>query len=309
MSSKRRRPSTPPLSSWPLLCLLGAVMVLGCFKPSILDNTFACGPNGSCPSGFSCLLDRCRQNGVDAGSVIDIKPEMPEVPVDVVDGPPEMAPVCPKPPLAGCTARDGLACDPVCQSGCCSNQKCSALNTDGEFGCVALVGVKIWHLNEPCDPSNRGLPDRTDNCSPGLICVEGNTARTCLKLCRDDSDCGDTTCEKRPLELKPGSPEVHVCGLEPTVCNPTVQTNSGCGTGRTCYLLASDKVNGDTTVCEISSGGTSPNESCLTSRDCAPKLTCAGSVCRPVCAVAPAADICPAGNTCQSSGKSFDFCF
>lgn len=215
---------------------------------------------------------------------------------------------------AGCTALAGLACDPVCQTGCCTSQKCSDLysGTGPTLGCVP--NKPSFGLLQPCTPSNSTTPQRADNCNPGLVCVDGLRGSFCLKLCRTDDDCGTVKCEDRPIEVTSTSALARVCAIEKTPCDPTNAANSGCPAGRFCYLTDTDPT-GDTTVCEITTGDARRTDACLNSRDCFQNLTCTtkGSTihtCQPVCSHASATDTClTMGTQCQATGKDFDYCF
>ena len=304
--------------------LVGAVLVVGCYKPSIQDGSLGCGPNSSCPDGFHCMSDRCFLFRVDASTSDgdgSMKVDLP------IDGSPDMSDasdageVCvPRTAISGCIPRSELKCDPVCQTGCCTSQKCSALyaasgpSATTSLGCVENLAAR--GLGERCDVVGAATTDRHDNCSPGLVCVEGNVGNFCLKLCRGDGDCDGTRCELRTLEVAKASNSASVCGLAPTSCNPTPSaSNTGCPTNQVCYLVESGGSSDNQTVCEIRSGGAARNLSCTQSRDCLAGLTCpttgAGAgICRPVCSRSSTPDPCPVGTTCQASGSGdFGFCF
>ena len=223
----------------------------------------------------------------------------------------------PRQATAGCTPQMGLACDPVCQTGCCTNQKCTAVNRGATGSDVAALdcsqGVWLRGEGETCDVANAGTDLRTDNCLPGLLCVAGDAEKLCMRLCRSDADCGGTTCGSRQIE-RPGVYQASVCGLPSTTCNPSGGAAvSGCPIGQTCYLVRSTAP--DRTVCDISSGEGSNGTSCKSPFDCLPGWTCpqagAGAGrCRPVCSHegASATAGCPIGLTCQNSGATYDLC-
>jgi len=304
--------------------LVGVVTLAGCYKPSIQDGALGCGPNNSCPDGFHCMSGHCFLFRVDAAAS---DADGGAIKVDVqVDGSPDLSDasdageVCvPRTAISGCSVRSDLACDPVCQTGCCTSQKCSALyNGEGpsavtKLGCVDNVAAR--GLGERCDVQGAATKDRKDNCSPGLICVEGNVGNFCLKLCRGEGDCDGTRCELRTLEVAKAANSVSVCGLAPSTCDPTLNANSaGCTANHVCYLVESSGGADGQTVCEIRSGETARNLSCTQSRDCLAGLTCpttgAGAgICRPVCSRKTTPDGCPTGTTCQASGSDFGFCF
>jgi len=306
--------------------LVGTAVAPGCYKPSILDGALHCGPNNSCPDGFQCVSDRCHRRGVDGSasdSEVSMKPDtQSEAPVDTSTDAPDATDGCvPRTAPAGCTPQSDSTCDPVCQTRCCTSQKCSAVyNGEGPsantgFRCFDSTATR--RLGERCDVQGAATQNRQDNCAPGLICVEGNVGNYCLQLCRGDGDCAEagTRCEPRTIELAKAANSVSVCGLAPTTCDPTLNAASaGCPANLVCYLVESNQSQGDKTVCEIRSGETPRNLSCSRSRDCLAGLTCPTSgpgagICRPVCSRAATPDSCPPGTTCQASGATYDFCF
>lgn len=287
----------------------------GCYKPSIKDGGLACGVGDSCPEGFSCALRRCFRAVQDAAPAeVRIDAAMESRPPDAGN---DAVACTPQAGIPGCAAQADLACDPVCQTKCCPGQKCTAVNGGTAPGGAADLGCRTLQapprlLGETCDPSDAGTPERSDNCAAGLICIDGNNGASCFKLCRGDTDCAaGTRCEERPIETAAGSHVASVCGLPPTPCDPTLNPLSGCPSPRVCYLVTSDRANGDTTICEITSGE-KRNLSCRYSRECLTGYTCAASgpgagYCRPACArMLP---LCPAGTTCQGFGRTYDYCY
>ena len=174
----------------------------------------------------------------------------------------------------------------------------------------------LREFNTLCDVTEAGTPNRTDDCVPGLIGIVGNVGSYCLHLCRTENDCAPGLhCEQRLIEGDNGHFAAFVCGLpsNPTPCDPLSDTNSGCPANRPCYLVTPNAAAGDTTICEISSGG-KHNVSCQYSRECLPKYTCAdvgpgAGVCLPVCANAASTTQCPTATTCQNFGKEYDYCY
>lgn len=303
-----------------VLLLLG---VGGCYRPSLKEGGLACAPtNLSCPDGYSCHEGYCYSGPSDAGS-----DRMTDAPTDRtggdgldgsardMDGPStdgDAAACVPRQATAGCTPQVDLACDPVCQTGCCTSQKCTAVNRGaagpGAAALACSTGMWLRTEGETCDVANAGTELRTDNCLPGLLCVAGDAEKICMRLCRGDADCAGTTCESRQIE-RPGVYQASVCGLPTTTCNPTGSAGTGCPAGQTCYLVRSAAP--DRTVCDISSGEGSNGTSCQSPFDCLPGWTCpqagAGAGrCRPVCSHDQGA--CPIGLTCQATGTTYDLC-
>jgi hypothetical protein len=152
-------------------------------------------------------------------------------------------------------------------------------------------------FGEPCDAFGAGTSTRTDNCVPGLVCVDGNVGATCLRRCPTGTECGATSCENRQVDLQVAATSP-VCGLPATTCDPVEST--GCPAGQICYLEAGR------TICEITSGEV-VNGSCLHSRECLLHFTCAAGGpgtgrCLRACANGTA---CPGATVCQPDGYCF----
>jgi hypothetical protein len=303
-----------------LAILLGAA---GCYRPSLKDGGLACSKTSLlCPEGYSCIDGHCYRGD----AAVDRTPDAPSDRMGgggadgaTTDGAPDGdANACqPRQAPAGCTPQAGLVCDPVCQTGCCTNQKCTAVNRgDGDSSTAALDcarGSWLRDVGETCDVANAGTELRNDNCLPGMLCVAGDAEKICMKLCRNDGDCtGGARCESRQIE-RSGKYLASVCGLPTAACNPAdLVATTGCPAGLTCYLLRTST--GDRTVCDISSGDGGNGMSCTFPYDCLPGWTCpqvgpGAGRCQPVCShdgTAPAG--CPIGLTCQTTGTTYDLC-
>lgn len=328
----RVRPPVDAGSGWAaLLVLLGVTFIsaAGCYRPSITDGGLVCAAmTPACPDGYSCLEGHChRPTQGDASVPSDLAAERPVNPDATGDadaakdtGPDltsdaDAAMCVVRQALSGCTPQGGGACDPVCQTGCCTDQKCTALSsgmadsTTASLGCAKLDAGR--NLGDTCDVKNAGTAARSDNCLAGLLCVTGNSDSICFKMCRNDMDCaGGAKCEMRPIEPKRNL--ASVCGLPTSTCDPT--DKAICPDKRTCYLITPDKDTGDRTVCDISSGGKGNGASCTYAFECFPGWTCpatgAGAGrCQPVCAHSgTSAGVCPPNLTCQTKGKDYDIC-
>lgn len=321
-----------------LICLgLASSGAVGCYRPSIKDGGLMCAEATlACPDGYMCLGGRCRSpNQGDASVAPDMSGDRAVNPEtgDGGDGGPakeagsedaDAAMCVDRQAMAGCTPKAGLVCDPVCQTGCCTTEKCTALSigvggtTTATLGCSKLEGQR--HLGETCDPSNAFTSTRNDSCEAGLLCIVGNSDAICMKLCRDDEDCATgTKCQMRfidgpsPSATKP-TYSASVCGPPNTPCTPAGQATAGCPDGQTCYLITPDKNAGDRTVCDITSGDKGNGASCTYPFECLPGWTCPATGpgagrCQPVCARAgTSAGSCPRTLNCQTTGRDFDLC-
>lgn len=158
-------------------------------------------------------------------------------------------------------------------------------------------------LEQTCSPSNRGTPNRTDDCAAGLVCVDGNGPSLCLRNCDDPTVCDQGPCEQRQVEID--GPLVNVCGLGSQTCDPVHQNQPpACPAGRICYVAAG------TTICEFQSGD-KRSTACSYARECLPGFTCpadglGSGYCRRICN-----DVVPCDQgTCQPiAGSAFGYCY
>jgi hypothetical protein len=303
----------------------------GCYRPSIVDGSDGGGllcavDPDPCPDGFSCVLGRCWRGQWDAGMTA-IGAAGPDVSESVDLPRDESAELAPSggacvpnttPPVTDCHPQSGLACDPVCQTGCCAGQKCSTVSQSGvvnslvgKLGCVPFD--KRRAAGEPCSPMNLDSGDRSDDCLPGLVCIVGDFIPLCFPLCRRDDDCPEGgVCEERATDPTQGF-LASVCSLPRATCNPIAMT--GCSAGRSCYLTGFDPVAGDTTICDIV-GSDRTNGACAASHECIPGYTCPtvgpGALhCRRLCARGVGSQGCPAGpspETCLEYGQLYGYC-
>src|SRR4051794_8602799 len=189
---------------WPFaVAILAGGVPFGCYKPNIKDGGLRCnldaGIGKSCPEGFRCdtsmSTPTCWRNpdgGVDR-------------PFDAGDGGVDMqmmetkpeAPVC-FDARPDCTPRDGGLCDPYCQTGCACGTKCS-LNTLGALTCNPPHPVVFPRtvMQDCMEPISAGTSSQTDNCGPGLVCVDqGCPFARCFQFCRGDDDCPTSACSR-----------------------------------------------------------------------------------------------------------------
>jgi hypothetical protein len=311
-----------------LLGVLGVAGVSACYNPTF-KGSFKCNHlyyagQGDCPDGYSCspATDLCVKGSVSAidGGGQDLpaeKPAMethPEVAMDVPpeatpDLPAEAPPVC-IPPVQPCTSDMSKKCDPLCQTGCNCQEKCSAITTgamSGTLTCNVPLPSRARALGEACDVSSGGTAQQTDNCAPGLVCRDDACGSRCYKLCKIDADCPMSTCT---IDLGGGT---KVCDVQATTCNPVGNSSTpmGCpGMVQGCYLSTTVT---DRTVCDCPFKAGGPQASCVISRDCFPGLVCVdatgtgNATCHQACNIA--SPDC-GGLTCMpfNRSKKYGFC-
>jgi hypothetical protein len=309
------------------LAVLAAGLIAGCYSPK-LTGAFKCNldyePAFQCPDGYHCVSGFCTNgstpipiNNSDAGDAshdmvpdrMEVHPETPSIDATTADVPPDLG--C-TPPAPICTPDMTKMCDPLCQSGCGCKQKCSAI-TDGAMAgtltCNMPLATRPRVAGEQCDQASAGSAAQTDNCGPGLVCLQDSCNFRCYRFCKTDADCPMSTCTK-PVGNGP-----KVCDVPNTACDPVGPSGgvTGCPTmTQACYLSKSVK---DRTYCDCPSpaGAGGPNSSCTTETDCFGGLACVmvggSSLCRPVCSLAAGANDCVA-TTCTPINKStkFGFC-
>jgi len=285
---------------WPFaLAILAGAVQLGCYKPNIKDGGLKCnldaGVGKSCPEGFKCDMSRltCWRNpdgGVDR-------------PSDVVDGPVDGS-MDMKSDVAcfevrpDCTPGPGM-CDPACQTGCACGTKCS-VNTLGALTCNTPhpLGFPRAVMQDCMEPISPGTAAQTDNCGPGLVCVDQGCAfPRCFQFCKNDGDCPTSACSRDLGTTAPSTQKVCEVPFADT-CVPLPQ-NSGCGpasSGMACYLSST---NPSHTICDCPFNALMANQPCMRSRDCVRGLVCvdkgngATPTCLQVCKLSNNGSDCP----------------
>ena len=301
-----------------LLVLAFVASVVACYKPTIGDK-LKCNNNydpsaGQCPDGYHCGGEFCVKGPVPPdGGAVDVGSDKPaphpDAPIEMmpVDMQPDVPLVC-NMPVAGCMADTSKGCDPVCQKGCTGcTQKCS-VNALGAPTCNTPLQTRPRGLGEACNISSLNSSAQTDDCAPGLVCLNDACNSRCYKFCKTDMDCPMSTCT---VDAGGG---VKVCDVQAVTCNPI---KNGMPTGcpadtQGCYLSTTVT---DRTVCDCPFKAGPTNSSCVLSRDCFPGLVCVdvlgtgSSICRPVCSLAPGASDC-VGTTCMAlkGSKKYGFC-
>ncbi|HVU52814.1 MAG TPA: hypothetical protein VHL80_19165 [Polyangia bacterium] len=313
---------------------LAAVLAARCYNPVISEKlqcnkTYQAGA-GDCPDGYHCGDDgHCHKGptgagggaggragsggaaGGGAGGHTDGGAGMTAGASgsggSPVDSGTDMPVAC-NTPLSGCTAdTTGETCDPVCQAGCACHEKCS-VNTAGTLTCNEPLALRAKGLGEGCNYASLGTAAQTDDCMPGLVCLQDACASRCYRFCKTDADCPLSTCSRN------AGGGVKVCDVQSTTCNPV--KNNGMPTGcpaeaQGCFLLPNGT---DTTLCDCP-GASPPNTLCGNSRDCFPGLVCVdvggtgSAICRPACGLATSAMDCP-GSTCTAikGSKKYGYC-
>jgi hypothetical protein len=280
-----------------LLTIVVSLACVGCYKPNFGDS-LRCyapadgGPN-SCPEGFSC--DRasgyCRRP--DGGNVD--RPVGSDA--DATEGGPPV--ICLDGGRPVCEASDAGMCDPYCQTGCDGCRKKCSVNSLQSITCneVPATAGGLKQVMEQCTIFSDKLDAQTDDCAPGLVCLEDGCRRRCYRFCRDDSDCASAGCNR------PVGNGLKVCDV-PFVdgCVPLGGgLNTGCGgpmrETEACYISSSHPTR---TICDCPFMARGEQSPCTRSRDCLPGLVCAytpvdGPICLRVCRRSLNGTDCPAG--------------
>jgi len=255
----------------PFALLLAGAVPLACFKPAIVDGGLKCNMTAgakACPDGYVCdhADGRCTRHPTDAGKDVsgDVLTDVPAS--EVGDLLSEDGPACFQ-PVAGCTSGAGT-CDPTCQTGCACRQKCS-VSTNGTLTCNApqMQGFPRG-LMQSCTYESLGSNQQTDNCGPGLVCVDDECFPRCYKFCQTDNDCTTASCTR---DIGGGQKVCDVPFVD--TCVPLMGgQNTGCtGNTMSCYLSSTTPMH---TICDCPQGASGPNGPCTKSRECNRGLAC-----------------------------------
>jgi hypothetical protein len=226
---------------------------------------------------------------------------------------PDVIESCPEPNLPCSGAPAPGICDPVCQLGACNwcTEKCTYISdgTNKQPACVPKTGKGVFP--DSCDNSKP-----FDDCAPGSICLPpavGDTTAYCFELCARTADClGGPACGQRALSPAGGSvgvcdPPYDLCGIDGTCCDPLGSPPglTPCPANRVCLLVSPDLSSRHSqTMCDFGYGGQRVSQSCASSRDCLPKMTCVRNACQQVCSTAYP---CASG-TCTWWGDEYGYC-
>jgi hypothetical protein len=179
-------------------------------------------------------------------------------------------------------------CDPVCNTGCPSGQRCD-IGGVGQGVCITTSG-ETQNTGQSCTASQT-----TDTCVAQDSCLTDGVTSMCFRLCYADSDCASTSacCDISIGDGNGNSIGFQACGM-PSSCDPTSTSGGGCPSGNACYPLpcASHPDN-----VECGTAGSSVG-ACTYVNDCASGYTCVGQTptCQRTCRLA--APNCPNGTTC-----------
>jgi hypothetical protein len=182
----------------------------------------------------------------------------------------------------------GPPCDPTNAASACGADKtcivgCRSNGTSG--GMCVMAGNKA-----PGAACN-------DDCVQGAECFKysctAGVVRACLRLCKDDSECGQGRCN---LQIPCGSTVTPYRSCSQP-CDPVGPATSGCAAGLSCFVFA-----GEIPDCDCPGGKRSDGDGvpCTNSDTCQAGFLCVSMAgaksCRPLCRLA--APQCEAGRTC-----------
>ncbi|HEV3032122.1 MAG TPA: hypothetical protein VG319_10805, partial [Polyangia bacterium] len=221
-------PSPWRARGWAVLAasLAAAAMLggAGCYNPSIATGSFKCNTgykagSGDCPDGFHCSDGFCIKG---TPTLVEPQPDVaPEAQPDVAaETKPDVTPDLlsePAPcnlPVTGCAPASSGKCDPVCQTGCTGCHEKCASNTAGTLTCNVPLDTRARGLGENCDIASKDQAAQTDNCAPGLVCLDDACGSRCYHYCKSDADCPMSTC------THDAGGGIKTCDVQAVTCNP-----------------------------------------------------------------------------------------
>jgi hypothetical protein len=302
-----------------VVILVGGAGGSGCFKPSVVDGGFLCNTSflPDCPDGYKCdgTVNVCRRIGADAAvdQAIEVKADGPAIEhaADTHDAVIVADAAC-FAPVTNCAADTSKGCDPVCQKGCTGcHQKCSVITTGtvpGTPTCNEPSPTLPRTEGQSCSPVSEGESAQTDDCEPGLVCVEESCGTLCVRFCRADKDCPNSTCTR----MLPGG--LMGCDVPPSACNPVTALDGGAtncaAAAQGCYLSPTAT---DQTFCDCPAHAQPPGTACTDSRDCVRGLTCVDAtggnnfLCHITCTLVGPTSGCQGTETCHALGNNVKF--
>jgi hypothetical protein len=200
-------------------------------------------------------------------------------------------------------------CDPVKQTGCAANQKCTADIMGGALSCVADRATK---LGDECAMFPTVPVPATDPCQKSLWCVpdlQSGLFFSCRQFCSTDADCTQGAVvdadNKGRCVLKLPSANKHKFCTQ--ACDPTINGSGDCVVlGTSCRVT----VDGTTeyTNCDGERGTAEEGMPCAAA-NCEDGLTCFKGRCRKPCVIK--SPVCLGGTTCTApfaGAKPYGFC-
>jgi hypothetical protein len=182
----------------------------------------------------------------------------------------------------------GPPCDPTAAATACGSGKTCIVGCrrDG-----TTAGMCVLAGNKPPGAACNDDCEQGSECFT-FSCESGPQVRSCLRLCSQDSQCGQGRCSTSVPCLDKPTP-FKVCSQP---CDPVGGT-SGCAPGLGCYLFEGEIPDCD---CPSSKRTGSDGVACMDSTTCQTGLFCVSTggtkTCRPLCRLA--APQCEAGRTC-----------
>ncbi len=299
------------------MAAIGALAVQGCYNPQIADGTLRCASDFSCPDGMECDKSgtgKCYKKGA-------VPMAMPKPPDGGTGMTMDAIPACQPPPTAPAPGK----CDPVCQAGCRTGEKC---NVSGPSASCVPAGTVMKGLVESCDP-------KVDQCRGGSICLEEpfrECGAHCYRYCRSDTDCliGGMAGKCTGQVLSDDKVTMFsICSPPREMCSPIlgalplgrVACAGGGGPASTrpyptfgCYILST--LFPDEAVCDCA-GKKTEGVVCEVEHDCVPGLECVKvdniNKCRQLCRLDTMGP-CPVGQKCtpftirNTTSRMFGYC-
>jgi hypothetical protein len=190
-------------------------------------------------------------------------------------------------------------CDPFSNSGCASDQKCTALQRGPalELGCGTKGNLSA---GETCTPVSPGGVQTGDDCGNGLACFRlgTETSSTCHRIC---ASAASSPCACAPEEIC----SLLVSGLDSlgyAFCRPVAKCQAleqtGCAGTEGCYFTTSSCYTGPQCA---GKGSKNPGDACGAANDCTPGSTClivgTTGICSSFCSTADGGPKCSGAST------------
>ncbi len=136
-------------------------------------------------------------------------------------------------------------CDPIAQTGCNPNEKCSAVAQSGAIAYVCVLDDESLDPFAPCQPS----PSGADGCPAGYACIaDPSEAALCVPLCLDSGDCDGGVCLLDLVEQIPYCADE--CSPFEGGCAAPLQCRRG-SDGFACAFAQTNDVGGQDEPCAI----------------------------------------------------------